>query len=108
MTDSKTSEQTEPATHSKPTAKSVVKPTPVDTDSYFSGHVCILRGKEGLVGIYQDGKLIATHDKHTESNGDLGRVIQKYVDMNTALVEDNSGEFSTFADIPEQYAPEGV
>lgn len=61
-------------------------------------HYDIVYGKKDLVGVYCDGKLVATHDKHTKDNGDLKRFIDKLL-KDGHEVGEQDGEFKTYAEI---------
>lgn len=61
--------------------------------------VVVVRGENGLIGIYSNRKLVATADKFS-TNGDVERCIKAQCGEDTEVVE-RTGKFSTFADIPE-------
>lgn len=63
----------------------------------------VVYGKLGLVAIYKDGVLSATHDKHTKGNGDLARDILTLEESGAEIIE-SKGSFSRFHEIPTEHS----
>lgn len=61
--------------------------------------ITVVYGKNELVGLYKSGDLIATHDKHTQRNGDLERYLAKYEEDGHKVAE-KKANFARFPDIP--------
>ena len=60
--------------------------------------ITVVRGEKGLIGIYKDGELRATHDKFTWKS-ELETCIESLSGKDEKVTE-MFGDFSTFADIP--------
>lgn len=61
----------------------------------------VVYGKNDLVGVYRDGGLIATHDKHTKGNGDLERFLGR-LEKDGHKVEEQKADFDKFQDVPAE------
>ena len=62
----------------------------------------VVYGKKRLIAVYVDSKLVATHDKFTQDNGDFDRLLAKWESEGHSVVE-HKGTFARFCDIPDTF-----
>ena len=67
----------------------------------------VVYGKKRLIAVYVDSKLVATHDKFTQDNGDFDRLLAKWENEGHSVVE-HRGTFARFCDIPDTFSPDSL